>query len=713
MKKNSKQMFINIFFIFYIISIFLDLHVFYNSIVTLIRALIITVLFLIVFFKYSEKKDRKYLYLYFGVFLIYLILHLLNISDDTILQELLYFYKMSMNVLIIYIVSKLGIKLDNFYKIINICLIIICGQIVFCNIFKLGYNAYFFVKPEYNIFEWGNYKTLFIHYTSKGFFHYTNQIVGILLIYIPILINYLKEKTNILNTVTLIITLLAMLILGNRSSSFGPLILMIVAILLYFFLVIIKKEKINIRFSIIMLISLGCYIALLVNSPVVERNAYYDKIELQKLENSNNIETIEEEKLIPPDKIHDELYKKLFFSRIYSPFYSKYYPYEQDRKFWEGMLKYDDNLLVDFRFLENKMIKRVVQVNDNQPYDALLGIGYDRIQNIQNIEQDYIMQYYSVGILGLIVLVGVYVFTYIYLIIKILFNLEKKFNYRNLMLLLSLGFVFCIAYFTGNLFNALSFIIPCSFMLGVAFNEITIKEKNGKILGFNVSNKDIKQIINKIDKDIHDKKQNVIYNINPLIVINFYKNKKIVSKFNEQKFNIPDGIGTVMAAKMKDIEVNQRITGVDLAYELCNLANKKKYKVYLYGAKEGLANKAAANLKKKYKNIKIVGTYNGYEKEDVVLKDINDKKPDILLVATGSPKQEEFIIKNEDKLKNVYLIMPVGGTFDIMSGNVKRSPDIWQKLRLEWFYRMIKEPKRIKANLNLIKFVFLVIFNNK
>lgn len=234
-----------------------------------------------------------------------------------------------------------------------------------------------------------------------------------------------------------------------------------------------------------------------------------------------------------------------------------------------------------------------------------------------------------------------------------------------------------------------------------------------QMLGFNICLLNQDTIIEKLNGDIKKGKQNIIYNVNPLIITNFYKNKDVVEEFNTQKYNIPDGIGIVIASKLKGLNIKERIAGIDFFDGLMKLSNDNGYKVYFYGAKEGIVDKAKEQLEKKYKKLKVVGTTNGYVSEEQALKEILSKKVDILLIGLGSPKQEEFIIKHKKELKDIKVIMPVGGSFDVISGELKRAPDIFIKLNLEWLYRMIKEPKRIKQNINLIKFILLVLFRNK
>lgn len=240
-----------------------------------------------------------------------------------------------------------------------------------------------------------------------------------------------------------------------------------------------------------------------------------------------------------------------------------------------------------------------------------------------------------------------------------------------------------------------------------------MKKNTEKILGFDICTLSQKKIITNIKKDIDKGIQNIIYNVNPLIITNFYKDTNIVKEFNEQKYNIPDGIGIVIASKLKRLKIKKRIAGIEFVDDLMKLANDNKYTIYFYGAKPGIVEKAKEKLEEKYKDIKIIGTIDGYVDESVALKDIKKEKPDILLLGLGSPKQENFIINNKKELKNIKVIIPVGGSFDVISGTLKRAPKFFIKFNLEWLYRMIKEPKRIKQNMNLIKFVFLVIFRNK
>lgn len=234
-----------------------------------------------------------------------------------------------------------------------------------------------------------------------------------------------------------------------------------------------------------------------------------------------------------------------------------------------------------------------------------------------------------------------------------------------------------------------------------------------KILGFYVCNDSKEHIIKEIYNDYKKNIQNIIANINPEIVINNYKNKEFVENMNNQKFQIPDGIGIVYASKINKGNIKNRIAGIDLMAEICERSIKDKSKIFLYGAKPEIANKAKKELEKKYLGIDIVGVCDGYISEQDAVIQINKAKPDILFVGTGSPRQENFIFENKDKLDSVKIFMPVGGSFDVISNTLKRAPSWIIKMNLEWLYRLIKQPQRIFRQLKLIKFIICVLIHKE
>ena len=229
-----------------------------------------------------------------------------------------------------------------------------------------------------------------------------------------------------------------------------------------------------------------------------------------------------------------------------------------------------------------------------------------------------------------------------------------------------------------------------------------------KVLDVNVSLTTYEGLKKSIIKDIESKKKSFIVAINPEKILKARKEESLKNLLNNATYQIPDGIGVIYASRLKHGNIKSRITGIDSMEMLCEISSKLSYKIFMYGAKEDVISKAKENLEIKYPGIKIVGTMNGYEKDnDKIIKAINESKADIIFVAMGSPKQECWIIENMNKVCP-YIFQGVGGSFDVMSGNIKRAPKWMQKSGLEWFYRLLKEPKRIFRQLKLFKFLFIV-----
>ena len=236
---------------------------------------------------------------------------------------------------------------------------------------------------------------------------------------------------------------------------------------------------------------------------------------------------------------------------------------------------------------------------------------------------------------------------------------------------------------------------------------VTLNKEN--ILGVDVSPLSYEDLKKNIEKDIENNKKSFIVAINPEKILKARKDEKLKELLNNATYEIPDGIGVIYASKLRKGNIKTRITGIDSMEMLCKLSEEKKYKIFMYGAKEETIKKAKENLEIKFPNIQIVGTINGYEKDnDKIISSINKSKADIVFVALGSPKQEYWITENMYKV-SAKIFQGVGGSFDVFSGNIKRAPKWMQKIGLEWLYRLIKEPKRIFRQIKLVKFLWLAL----
>ncbi len=202
----------------------------------------------------------------------------------------------------------------------------------------------------------------------------------------------------------------------------------------------------------------------------------------------------------------------------------------------------------------------------------------------------------------------------------------------------------------------------------------------------------------------------VIYTPNSEIILYASRNSDYMEKLNSADLMIADGIGVVYGAKILFNSIPERVAGYDLLREILPLMAQKGLSLYLLGAKPGVSEKAGENLLKEYPGIKIAGCHDGYFKDDSeVIKDINDKKPDLLLVCLGFPKQENWIYDHKDEL-NVKAMIGAGGCLDVFAGFVERAPEFYCKHGLEWFYRLKKEPWRFKRMTALPVFIIKVAF---
>ena len=269
-----------------------------------------------------------------------------------------------------------------------------------------------------------------------------------------------------------------------------------------------------------------------------------------------------------------------------------------------------------------------------------------------------------------------------------------------------------------------------------------------KLFQVGIDRVDVKSVISRIEEFIVTKKSHLVVTPDTLAIL---RAKKDVDYFNIiQSANLvtPDGAGILWATTTLHHPLKERVTGIDIIQGICKLAAKKAYSIYLLGASPGVAKEASLKLTQKYPGLKIIGNHHGYfhatslsdetiipqmhknkvnsgtegiakgmdikynerNEEAKIIQEINNKKPDILLVGMGVPRQEKWIAGNlKSKRLNVPVCMGVGGSFDVLSGKIPRAPLWMQRHGMEWVYRFIKQPKRAFHTLALFYFMGLVI----
>tara|TARA_B100001758_G_C18349688_1_gene579133 strand:- start:110 stop:856 length:747 start_codon:yes stop_codon:yes gene_type:complete len=232
-------------------------------------------------------------------------------------------------------------------------------------------------------------------------------------------------------------------------------------------------------------------------------------------------------------------------------------------------------------------------------------------------------------------------------------------------------------------------------------------------IGIPLDNLTMSETLDMIDNSIVLKKQIHHCVINAGKVVKMQKDLFLRESVVCSDIINADGMGIVWAANFLGHKISERVAGIDLMKNLVKLAHKKNYKCFFLGAKEEVVSKLVNIYSREYSKEIIAGYRNGYfdgKDENDIVNAINKSKANLLFVAITSPKKEIFLNKHKNKLKNINLIMGVGGSFDVISGSIKRAPKFMQKNGLEWFYRFIQEPRRMwrRYLIGNIKFVILI-----
>ena len=237
------------------------------------------------------------------------------------------------------------------------------------------------------------------------------------------------------------------------------------------------------------------------------------------------------------------------------------------------------------------------------------------------------------------------------------------------------------------------------------------------VLGINIDKLTESECTEVIRQALKEKKNKRIFTPNTSIVLSTLKDKEKARLINSADLLIPDGIGLVQASRILNDPLPQRITGIDMGEKILEIANKECLSLFLLGSTKKNVSAAADNIRDKYRNIKVCGIHHGFfdinsEYNQKLIKAISSKEPDIIFVCMGYPKQELWIDQNSHKIPSLRLSIGLGGSLDVWSGKVKRAPVIFRKLNMEWLWRMIIQPQRLK-NLSDIPCFYYYILKQK
>ena len=240
-------------------------------------------------------------------------------------------------------------------------------------------------------------------------------------------------------------------------------------------------------------------------------------------------------------------------------------------------------------------------------------------------------------------------------------------------------------------------------------------EDRVKIFGVEIDNLTLDEIGEKTKRLVNtsNKNCNLIVAPNVEFIMQAQKDREFFDILKSAKLATPDSVGVTLAGKKQKKPFKERIPGQSYLRKVFEVGEKEGWTFYLLGGEGDVPKKAKEHLEGIYPKAKIVGVHEGFFKEDSeekVIEEINSLKPNVLFVAMGAPMQEKWIYENRNKLK-VDIAAGQGGTFDYEAGTVKRAPVWMQKCGIEWLWRLIKEPKRIKRMVVLPIFFLKVVFS--
>ncbi len=233
------------------------------------------------------------------------------------------------------------------------------------------------------------------------------------------------------------------------------------------------------------------------------------------------------------------------------------------------------------------------------------------------------------------------------------------------------------------------------------------------VMGVRFDNLTMEESLDKAERLIAEGETFYCVTPNSEIVYEAMHNEELMQLLNDAALVLPDGAGVVLASKILKTPLKQKVAGVDFADGLMGRMEKSGLRLFLLGSKPGVAELAAEKMLEKHPSLQICGMADGYFKDDAeAISKVNAANADVLFVCLGAPKQEIFMQAHREEL-NVRMMIGLGGSLDAFAGTMKRAPKWMIRMNLEWFYRLLKDPKRIGRMMRLPKFLLAVLGKKK
>lgn len=480
--------------IFFMLQPILDCYLLYTDEVisffkfsptTIIRLLIIGVLFILLFFNKDNKENRRPILIYGAVITVYTVLHIMttynfDISgfksfEFSIISEILYIVRMLLPIFMIFIVYSLKITKEELIKTLLAVAFLSSFIIIAMNLLTVSLASYGKLRMiDGNIFTWfSENRPDPRDLASKGWFNSANQISGLFVLLLPIIVYSIFEKCNIKRIIILFMTLLAMIMLGTRVSSIGWVLIVSALLVIYLMCCLIfKTAKFSKKsFTTVLLVTITSS-ALLFFSPLVNYsdNTDYEALNEQNLKNKLK----EEEKKLENLTIEE----RLPYLGINQEYYEKLYPYEEHKEFW----KY---VVLDTEYYErngNRNTQNLVFNDINNNYETvftpLFGLSNSRFINAEiYLENDYKVHYYTIGIVGICLFLMPYIVILIYCAYQIVIKNRKKLTMYNVCLLSAIFLPIAISILSGHIMDELIVSLFLGLIAGHGLIQIKAKEE--------------------------------------------------------------------------------------------------------------------------------------------------------------------------------------------------------------------------------------------
>ncbi|WP_323721502.1 WecB/TagA/CpsF family glycosyltransferase [Acetomicrobium sp.] len=252
-----------------------------------------------------------------------------------------------------------------------------------------------------------------------------------------------------------------------------------------------------------------------------------------------------------------------------------------------------------------------------------------------------------------------------------------------------------------------------AFLAYISRNTAHEDQRRPALWGIFVDNVSLDYVLNKVIfwTNQENDQNYMIVTPNALVAERSRYDRELREAVKSADLSLPDGTGLIWGFRLLGIKIQERITGIDFMKNLCEIARYRELPIFLLGGTAEVVKKASERLMDEYPGLKVAGFHHGYfteENDKEICEKINESGAKILFVGLGVPKQEIWIKRNLQRFKGIVAI-GVGGSFDVISGRLKRAPKVWQNMGLEWLYRTIQEPWRLKRTIRLPLFVILIL----